>query len=179
MTEKPEFNDGWGPALKGEEWEAYKKKQREHIAYHQDFIRIYSSLCESKLSSEVNSLINAAFGTINTAQELLSHMSFVRAQREKPRKDGSESTRQNKLKWEDFIYGLVKEYVENNNRIVDTELEHYVVGQLMEAERKGQIKNKKGQAISAPIKSVKPKIKLAFQRLGLDHPYPTRKKIKK
>ena len=86
MTEKPKLNEGWGPALEGKEWKAYKEKEFEHITYHQNFKDIYSSLNESELSTEVISLINAAFGTISTAEELLSHMSFVRVEREKDKK---------------------------------------------------------------------------------------------
>lgn len=86
MTLEIVFTEHWGPALTGAEWKAYKKKQLENINYHQDFLRIYNSLNQSELSSEVNNLINAAFGTISTSEELLGHMSFVRVEREKEKK---------------------------------------------------------------------------------------------
>jgi hypothetical protein len=179
MTEKPEFNEGWGPALEGEEWKLYKEKQFQHLTHHQKFLSIYRSLNRSDLSPELKSLIDAANKTIETGKELLGHMSFVRVQREKPRKDGAESTKQNKLKWEAFINQSVKTYAHGHSRVVDTNLEFFVVGEMLDAERKGEIKNSKGQAIKAPIKSVKGKIKLACKQLGIDDPYPTRKKTMK
>jgi len=179
MTEKPVFNEGWGPALEGEEWKEYKKKEFEHLTYHQKFLHIYNSLNKRELSPEVDSLINAAFGTISTAKELLSHMSYVRVQREKPRNDGTKSTIENKHKWEEFICKSVKEYTDKHKRIVDTDLEYYVVGEMRDAERTGKIKNKKELPIKAPIKTVKTKIKLACKQLGINDPYPTRKRTMK
>jgi hypothetical protein len=179
MTKKPEFNEGWGPALEGEKWKRYKEKEFQHLNYHQKFLSIYSSLNRSDLSPELKSLIDAANGTIETGRELLSHMSFERAEREKPRKDGAESTKQNKIKWEAFICQSVKKYTDDKSRVVDTDLEFFVVGEMRDAEREGEIKNSKGQAIKAPIKSVKRKIKLACKQLRIDDPYPTRKKTMK
>ena len=93
MTEKPEFNEGWGPALEGKEWEAYKKKQLEYLTYRQDFMNAYSSLRDSEISPELNRLINAAFGAIDTSKELLSHMSYVRVERENEKRKSTSGLR--------------------------------------------------------------------------------------
>jgi hypothetical protein len=122
MSEQPEFNEGWGPALEGEEWKAYKEKQFQHITYHQKFLTIYRSLNKSELSPEVNSLINAAFGTISTAKELLSHMSYVRVKREEEKKKSTRgiSKGSSHSKWsyaESNILKVLTEYVSYDNQM--------------------------------------------------------------
>jgi hypothetical protein len=122
MTEKPEFNEGWAPALEGEEWKAYKEKQFQHLTHHQKFLAIYRSLNRSDLSPELKSLIDAANKTIETGNELLGHMSFVRGEREKEKKKSTQGIRKGGqfAPWkphEQIILTSLVEYDSDENRI--------------------------------------------------------------
>lgn len=122
MTAKPVFEKGWGPALEGEEWKAFKKKELEHLTYHQKFLDIYCSLNKDEISPEINNLINAAFGTIDTAEELLSHMSYVRDQREKDKEKSTKGIRKGGefSQWkpyEQVILKFIGEYESEENRL--------------------------------------------------------------
>jgi hypothetical protein len=122
MTEKPKFNEGWGPALEGEEWKLYKEKQFQHLTHHQKFLSIYSSLKRSDFSPELISLIDAANRTIETGNELLGHMSFVRVEREKEKKKSTRGITKGSShsKWlyaEKNILKVLAEYLSTENQM--------------------------------------------------------------
>lgn len=188
MTDKPKLENGWGPPLEGEEWEAYNKKFNLFLTYNQEGLNALNKLDyqdRQNLPLEIKRFIQMARMSISTAKELISHMSFVRVEKEKPRKNGTETTINNKKIWDDFVKEYVEKYARNNPFLLSkdigkkpNELEHYIKGKMIEADNNQLVKNKNGAVISSPKSepSIKDKIKLACESLGYPNPYSRKNK---
>jgi hypothetical protein len=135
------------------------------------------------LRTEINNknvLIKSLDETFGDTYEVLIEKDSKIAKETGPRNKGTESTKKNRLIWEEFICDSVKKYFVRNRHIVSSELEHHVRDNILEAKRSGIIKMSSGGPIdapaNAPVEVLKVKIKLACKKLGKSDPYPTRNK---
>lgn len=122
MTEKPKLNEGWGPALDGQEWEAYNKKYDDFLTYNQKGLDALVKIDKKELPLEAERFIQMALMSISTAKELISHMSFVRVKREKEKKKSTKGLRKGGefAPWkthEQVILVSIAEYESYENRI--------------------------------------------------------------